>query len=478
MIAAVALGAKIPAEGSAEPAVREAPETAFGEVVARAVAKGGPESRARAARDTRAGETAEPDDAALYAYVAALVSQAPAMPFPSQAEEAVGVQGSATQDGAAFLLPSSMSAVQGMPQTQSLPEARGAQDALAATYAGAQAPTPLHGSEKTASAAPHAEQPAAGQPTLPHPPRAEQPAAVQTSAAAEPQPSFAGQMALANPRIRQKSQASEALNASMPQRSGDQAASDTVSASPKSDGSALGPAYGAGQGATGGGAESGAANRSTSDRYAQVQAQAEKVAASGKGRPSNRDSGEEGAPRPVEERQALPGSVLPEHRAEPVLGLDKSAEAQRPEAASSPREADAAAQLFRATTAALSRGETRYSLKLRPEGLGEVAVAISARDRELHLAIRTQSESTREIILNQIGALKLELASSDYRLSGFSVDVSGGGAGGEASSAFHGGQERRNAGGGQPEARPTPVADAPRRGPAPEMRAGAINLRA
>ena len=105
-------------------------------------------------------------------------------------------------------------------------------------------------------------------------------------------------------------------------------------------------------------------------------------------------------------------------------------------------------------------------------------MAISARDRELHLAIRTQSESTREIILNQIGALKLELASSDYRLSGFSVDVSGGGAGGEASSAFHGGQERRNAGGGQPEARPAPVADAPRRGPAPEMRAGAINLRA
>ncbi len=453
MLAAVTLGAIVPAESASEPAVREAPETAFGEVVARAVAKGTPGSSR--ARDARAGESAESGDAALCAYVAALVSQAPTIPLPQQAEEAAGnvVQGAAAQGGAALSLAAAMYAAPGMPQAQAMP--------------GAQASVPQFVGEPAPSVPPQHAQP--GQ-------------SIQGQSAS--QPSFAGQATLANPRIRQKAQAAEAVNAALTQEPGGLTATDPVSASPKPEASAPDPAPAAELIAAGGnagaGAESSAANRSSVDRYAEVQAQVEKAATAGKSDPSERVFGaEDAAPRPADERRSPQESVLlAQQHAEPVLGADKPAEAQRPEAATSPREADAAAQLFRATTTALARGETRYRLKLRPVGLGEVAVSISARDRELHLTIRTQSESTREIILNQIGALKLELASGEYRLSGFSVDVSGGGAGGEAFSAFQDGQERRNAGERHPEAHPTPAADVPLRGAAPEMRAGTINLRA
>lgn len=449
MLQAVAPAAKVQAEITSEPTVREAPETAFGEVVARAVAK----CRVRDACESSAEEPKEPEsgDASLCAYVAALVSQSPAIPLPRQDGETAGdvmlgvsAEGSAARPITVMMAEAQSVMAQGM-------------QASAPQFDGKSA-LPFDG-----SFAP---------PVSPQRAQAEQPAQGQSA-----QP-FAEQAVLMNPQGRQKANAAENVNSSLP-RSVEIEASGDVRATPLHDAPSPDAAPVAGWNAAGSAnADADAANRSA-DRYAQVQAQAEKSAVIGKGEASQRVfSAEDAAPRPVEERRATREPVLPAQRqAEPILRADTPAEVQRPETAPSPREADTAAQIFRATASALSRGETSYRLKLRPEGLGEVTVSISARDRELHLTMRTQSESTREIILNQIGELRLELASSDYHLSGFSVDVSGGGAGGEAFSAFQDGQERRNAGRRPPEPRATPALDAPLRG-APEIRLGAINLRA
>jgi flagellar hook-length control protein FliK len=140
-----------------------------------------------------------------------------------------------------------------------------------------------------------------------------------------------------------------------------------------------------------------------------------------------------------------------------------------------------AMQLARAALGAVRRGETRFHLKLRPEGVGEVAVTISARDNDLRLTIRAGSESTKDLILSQIGGLKQELTQGGYRLEGFSVDVSGGqgGQGGQASASRQdpGNQPER-----RPDARPEPksVTPAPKEARfvrVPEARAGSINVR-
>ena len=139
------------------------------------------------------------------------------------------------------------------------------------------------------------------------------------------------------------------------------------------------------------------------------------------------------------------------------------------------------AQLGRAALNAARRGETRFHLKLRPEGVGEVAVTISAKDNDLRLSIRTGSESTRELILSQIDGLKQELTQGGYHLEGFSVDVSGGQSGqGGQSFAFRqdpGSQPER-----QPDARPQPKTGMPAPKEArfprePEARIGSINVR-
>ena len=139
------------------------------------------------------------------------------------------------------------------------------------------------------------------------------------------------------------------------------------------------------------------------------------------------------------------------------------------------------AQLGRAALNAARRGETRFHLKLRPEGVGEVAVTISAKDNDLRLSIRTGSESTRELILSQIDGLKQELTQGGYHLEGFSVDVSGGQSGqGGQSFAFRqdpGSQPER-----QPDARPQPKTGMPAPKEArfprePESRIGSINVR-
>ena len=140
-----------------------------------------------------------------------------------------------------------------------------------------------------------------------------------------------------------------------------------------------------------------------------------------------------------------------------------------------------AAQLGRAALNAARRGETRFHLKLRPEGVGEVAVTISAKDNDLRLSIRTGSESTRELILSQIDGLKQELTQGGYHLEGFSVDVSGGQSGQSGQSfAFRqdpGSQPER-----QPDARPQPKTGMPAPKEArfprePEARIGSINVR-
>ena len=139
------------------------------------------------------------------------------------------------------------------------------------------------------------------------------------------------------------------------------------------------------------------------------------------------------------------------------------------------------AQLGRAALNAARRGETRFHLKLRPEGVGEVAVTISAKDNDLRLSIRTGSESTRELILSQIDGLKQELTQGGYHLEGFSVDVSGGQSGQSGQSfAFRqdpGSQPER-----QPDARPQtktrmPTPKEARFPREPEARIGSINVR-
>ncbi len=112
-----------------------------------------------------------------------------------------------------------------------------------------------------------------------------------------------------------------------------------------------------------------------------------------------------------------------------------------------------------------------------------MAVTINAGDRELHLTIRAASESTRDLIEGQMGALKSDLASSGYHLGGYSVDVSAGGQGGEAFSAFQQDPGRQPSGResyARPEGRrdrPVQPAALEHRTRVLETRAGAINYR-
>ena len=187
---------------------------------------------------------------------------------------------------------------------------------------------------------------------------------------------------------------------------------------------------------------------------------------------------------PRDEGSASQASEFPDVRgALPSEGVHAAPDAMRaetPAPASQPvwnAEPNAAMQLARASSLAFSRGESRFRLKLRPEGLGEVAVSISARDKGLHLSIRAASEATRSLIVDQMGALKDELASGGYHLEGFSVDVSGQGRGGEPFSAFQQESGRRPPErqlDAKPGASPDPQ---PQRHPALEKRAGGISYR-
>jgi len=177
--------------------------------------------------------------------------------------------------------------------------------------------------------------------------------------------------------------------------------------------------------------------------------------------------------RPAEERQAAPAvAAFRQVTAEPRA--EQATAAARTDAPRSASEPDAAAQLARASLGALARGDREYRLKLRPEGVGEVAVTIGAQGRELRLTIRASQESTRELILDQIGTLKQQLEDSGYHLDGFSVDVSGGNGG----PGFQQNPERqpeahRSA---RPEAAPQPQPKEPARA-APKVWQGAINYR-
>jgi flagellar hook-length control protein FliK len=211
--------------------------------------------------------------------------------------------------------------------------------------------------------------------------------------------------------------------------------------------------------------------------------------ASGAGQSAQAETGGEKVPRspepvkrPQEERQAAleaavtVRTVQGEPRAEETIGAAREVSRSTPEP-------DAGAQLARASLGALVRNEREFRLKLRPEGVGEVAVTIGARERDLHLTIRAAQESTKELILGQIGALKEQLEGSGYHLGGFSVDVSGGSPDGQGGQAFAFQQDpgrqperqpeaRRDV---QPEAAPLPK-EAQRAAP-PKARLGAINYR-
>lgn len=201
------------------------------------------------------------------------------------------------------------------------------------------------------------------------------------------------------------------------------------------------------------------------------------------GKPPGGVKGRSEAVRPTDGRSAAEpgGAVVPEGGIQPVSNPDRAEASARTSAANASPDPDASRQLVRSAIHALQRGETRYHLKLNPENLGEVAVTISARDRELHLTIHAASEATRDLIENQAGGLRSGLADSGYHLSGFSVDVSANGRGGEAFSAFQQGADGQ-APGRQPDAKPDggpAYRLAARAQPERvlETRAGAINLR-
>jgi len=184
--------------------------------------------------------------------------------------------------------------------------------------------------------------------------------------------------------------------------------------------------------------------------------------------------------RPEGDPAGAPGAVWTAHAGQGAPRTEQTSAVAPADAPRSTIEPNAAMQLARATAGAMNRGEREYRLRLRPEGVGEVAVTIISRDRDLHLTIHAASESTRDLILNQIGGLKEELTAGGYHLNGFSVDVSGGGQGGQA---FTFQQDPGRQSGQRPEARPEtrpggapPPKEAPRAG-VPEVRAGAINYR-
>ncbi len=94
------------------------------------------------------------------------------------------------------------------------------------------------------------------------------------------------------------------------------------------------------------------------------------------------------------------------------------------------REEHAALQVARATTAAIKRGVTEYKLRLRPEGLGQVEVTVSAKGSELTLSMKTDSEAAKGLILGHADELRTELRAQNYQINDLTVEVGMEGQGG------------------------------------------------
>ena len=145
------------------------------------------------------------------------------------------------------------------------------------------------------------------------------------------------------------------------------------------------------------------------------------------------------------------------------------------------REEPPALQVAKATMAALKRGATEYKLRLKPEGLGQVDVTVSAKGSEITLSMKTDNEAAKGLILGHADELRTELRAQNYQINGLTVEVGMDNQGG--SESFASGQhaqqafERGRTTAEQPYTQPAETQAPLQQRPQPAPRSGTINYR-
>lgn len=92
---------------------------------------------------------------------------------------------------------------------------------------------------------------------------------------------------------------------------------------------------------------------------------------------------------------------------------------------SAPAEVPVYEQIFDEVKVNLDLGKNSFSIKLKPEGLGELQVKMTMDDGKVVLELDTSLASTRDLILSQINELKSALANSSIQVTDFTINCTG-----------------------------------------------------
>ncbi|HHV50849.1 MAG TPA: hypothetical protein GXX54_03995 [Clostridiales bacterium] len=92
---------------------------------------------------------------------------------------------------------------------------------------------------------------------------------------------------------------------------------------------------------------------------------------------------------------------------------------------SAPMEVPVYEQVFDGVKVNLDLGRNSFSIKLKPEGLGELQVKMTMDDGKVILELNTSLASTRDLISSQINELKSALASNSIHVTDFTVNCTG-----------------------------------------------------
>ncbi|MPN12646.1 hypothetical protein SDC9_159965 [bioreactor metagenome] len=70
----------------------------------------------------------------------------------------------------------------------------------------------------------------------------------------------------------------------------------------------------------------------------------------------------------------------------------------------------------------ITAGRDNFTLRLKPEGLGNVTVTMSFKKEKIEMRIKSDTAMTKELIATQLGELKNELESSGYKIDTLNVE--------------------------------------------------------
>lgn len=88
-----------------------------------------------------------------------------------------------------------------------------------------------------------------------------------------------------------------------------------------------------------------------------------------------------------------------------------------------PSEQTPEAQIVRSVKENLLQGRNEFTFRLKPRSLGEVTITLSLKEEKIEMSIKSETQSTKELILGRLGELRSELEASGYAVDSFNVET-------------------------------------------------------